>query len=88
MKSIYAPALEVLALMIVFSLVLLASVAVVATALKPAWEGPVAILRIGIGAAIPVLIWVSAHWPRRLAITGALRLPSIHLAVLMPGFLR
>ncbi|MGD8759147.1 MAG: hypothetical protein PVJ07_02720 [Anaerolineales bacterium] len=70
------------------ALLLLANVAMVAIAPVATWADPVAILRMGIGVVISVLIWMSAHWPRRLAITGALWLPSLLLAVLLPGFLR
>lgn len=70
------------------TLYVLANAVLVATMPLEAWIDPVAVMRIGVGLLLSLMILVAGRNPRRLAYLGGLWGPSILLGLLMPGFIR
>lgn len=70
-----------------FAWLILLNVALLATLPVESWEDPLAILRLGLGALVAGLFWLSQVKPRLLPYTAAIWIPSLLIAFLLPGFL-
>ena len=63
------------------------NVAVLATLPAESWEDPLAILRLALGAMTAGLLWLSQVQPRILPYSAALWIPSLLIALILPGLL-
>ena len=66
---------------------ILLNVGLLATLPIQSWEDPLAILRLGLGAMVAGLLWLSQVKPRLLPYSAALWIPSLLIAFLLPGLL-
>ena len=66
---------------------ILLNVALLATLPAQSWEDPLAIMRLGLGAMVAGLLWLSQVKPRLLPYSAALWIPSLLIAFLLPGLL-
>ena len=66
---------------------ILLNVAVLATLPVESWEDPLAILRLGLGALVAGLLWLSQVQPRLLPYAAAVWIPSLLIAFFVPGLL-
>lgn len=69
------------------AILVLAQIALIATMPRPTWADPLAILRVGLGFLVAVLLWLASSHPRVLPYAAALWLPSGLLLFLVPGML-
>lgn len=66
---------------------LLANVLVIAMLPADSWVDPLAVLRLGIGVLVAVVLWTAETQPRLIGIPAAIWIPSLLIVVLIPGFL-
>ena len=66
---------------------ILVNVGLLATLPVESWADPLAILRLGLGALVGGLLWLSQVKPRLLPYVAAIWIPSILIAFLLPGLL-
>jgi hypothetical protein len=69
------------------TLLVLTNVIILATIPTPAWQDPVAVLRLGIGTILASTIWLAKNRPRFLRYAASLWFPSLLMIFLIPGFL-
>lgn len=68
-------------------LLVIGQVVLIASMPMLTWEDPIAILRIGLGLIIAILLWLASFHPRLLPYAAGLWLPSCLLIFLVPGIL-
>jgi hypothetical protein len=69
------------------AVMVLAQVGLVAVMPAPTWADPLAILRVGLGLLVTVLLWLASSHPRALPYAAALWLPSGAVLFWVPGML-
>ena len=69
------------------ALLVLANSAVIAVLPVPTWVDPLAVLRLGTGLILALLLWLARIRPAWLLFTAGLWIPSLLLAFMIPGFL-
>ena len=69
------------------ALLVLANVGVVATLPALTWVDPLAVLRLGVGSMIAIVLWLSTVRPRALYYAAGLWSPSLLMTFILPGFL-
>ena len=70
-----------------FAWLILLNVALLGTLPVESWEDPLAILRLGLGALVAGLLWLSQVRPRLLPYSAAIWIPSPLIAFLLPGLM-
>lgn len=69
------------------ALLVLANVGVVATLPAMTWVDPLAVLRLGVGSMIAIVLWLATVRPRALYYAAGLWSPSLLMTFILPGFL-
>jgi hypothetical protein len=69
------------------ALLVLSHVGLIAVLPWPTWEDPIAILRMGIGLQIAILVWLAGARPRLIPYAVALWIPSALLLLFIPNML-
>ena len=69
------------------ALLVLANVGVVATLPAMTWVDPLAVLRLGVGSMIAIVLWLATVRPRVLYYAAGLWSPSLLMTIILPGFL-
>lgn len=69
------------------SVIMFASSAVIAFLPAPTWVDPLAILRLGVGLILAILLWLARKRSSWLPFAAGLWIPSILLVFLIPGFM-
>jgi len=69
------------------ALLMLSNAAIIAVLPVPTWVDPLAILRLGIGSMIALVLWLARVRPQWLLYAAGLWAPSVLLAFMIPGFL-
>ncbi len=69
------------------ALLVLSHIGLIAVLPWPTWEDPIAILRMGIGLQITILVWLAGARPRLIPYAVALWIPSALLLLFIPNIL-
>jgi len=69
-------------------LLVLTNAALIAILPSPTWVDALAVLRLGVGLMIALLLWLARARPSWLLFTAGLWGPSLLLLFMIPGFIR